>query len=509
MAEALKRTYDVVALKVEVEDAGASDGRMDVTFTLQGKVEGQLRDLGRWPVPDAVHGLTELLSRGRSRDLGDPQLDPGLIADLRAALERFVEGRRPLWVHLVKPYGALRFVPWERVLGPALGVPILMLPDFIFPRPREAVASLDVALCASAPLGWEEHSVRQALLVTAQAILRGSQRRTRLQVFADAMLGPTLKAEWGSEIANGSILLHEPQDAAEFVQDDPGSRLLDSAGVLRSPWLLWMRRALRERAVDVVHFCCHGHLSRGRGAMLFAQSPLDRSDTYLAGPVGALELQTFLTQVGAWSSAFESLPDNHSEPGLRGLADETAQARPGPMLMHNLRRDPAGMALADAYRFVYAPAPGFPPLSDALFLYCQPYLSLDAVVAPAPAPAPRRTRGRGGSPQPTAPAAVPVPRSAPAALPEVIRNAMQGQQVAAAARASPVDALFKGTENAQPWVATTERFAENLQLRYQELARDELLPEDIARHHSGIVTDTLESLRAAVAELAQRRGGRS
>lgn len=506
MAEALKRTYDVVVLKVEADEAGRSDGAVHARFTLQGKVNGQLRDLTFWQVRNAVHGLSELLSSkgGRSRGMPDPGLDPGFVNELKLFIERSVTERRPLWVHLVKPYGALRFVPWERVLGHALGVSILMLPDFIFARPREALASLDVALCASAPLGCEEYSVAEALRVTAHAILGGSPRPTRLQVFADAMLVPRLKVEWAGEIADGRVVLHNPQHAAEFVQEDPDSRLLDSSGVLRSPWLLWMRRALRARAVDVVHFCCHGHLSRGRGAMLFAQSPLDRSDTYLAGPVGALELQTFLTQVGAWSSAFESLPDNHSDAGLRGLADEMAQTRPGPMLMHNLGLDPTGAALAEAYRFIYAAEPGAPPASSAVFLYCQPYLSRDAVVQEISRA--RRTRGRSGLREPSPPAAVPQSTSGPSALPEVMRNALQSQQVAAAARASPVDALFNGKENAQPWVATTERFAESLQLRYQELARDELLPEAMARHQSAIVTDTLESLRTAVADLAKRRG---
>ena len=88
----------------------------------------------------------------------------------------------------------------------------------------------------------------------------------------------------------------------------------------------------------------------------------------------------------------------------------------------------------------------------------------------------------------------------------VLRNELQGLQVMAAARESQIDVLFAGNDTAQPWVATTERFAEDLQLRLQQLARDELVPESLARHQSEIAADTLESLRAAVTMLAQRRG---
>ncbi len=529
MAEMLKERYDLLVLKVELRDrAGPTsqgiDG-IDARFTLQGKVDGRLATLADLSQPDAVTGMVDVASaRSANPDVG---LSTDFLSMLGQAVAHFGDGQRPLWVHLVKPYGALRLVPWERLLVAVVNVPVLMLPDFIFPRPREATATLEVALCGSAPLGHESHSVRQALVMAVHAVLQGSARRTRVQLFTDANLAGDLRATFQAQAAAGQVLVHEPQDAAPFVQEDASSRTLDQAGVLRSPWLLWMRQALRERAVDVVHFCCHGRLTRGRGALLFAQSPLDRSDDYLAGPVGMTELQTFLTQVGAWSSAFTSLPDNFSEVGLRALADETAQNRPGPMLMHNLQLDPSGQALAQAYTFIYAAQPGPPPLSPALFLYCQPYLATVPVPESVPSPVPKparaatpRRRGRGlaeatsaGAEAPPPPPPPPPPaatfaarqRSA-TALPEVARNPMQARQAEAAALPSAVDALFGGHDNGSPWVATTERFADSVQLRYQELARDELLPLELCLQHASVADDTLAQLRTAVAELAQRRG---
>lgn len=473
----LKERYDLLVLKVELQDrAGPASDGIDARFTLEGKVEGRLATLADLTQPGAVTGLVDVVaSRNPNPEVG---LSTDFLSRLGQAVAHFGDGVRPLWVHLVKPYGALRLVAWERLLVAVVNLPVLMLPDFIFPRPREAAATLEVALCGSAPLGHEAHSVRQALVMAVDAILHGSARRTRVQLFTDANLVADLRATFQTQMAFGQVLVHDTQDAAPFVQEDASSRLLDQAGVLRSPWLLWMRQALHERAVDVVHFCCHARLTRGRGSLLFAQSPLDRSDDYLAGPVGMTELQTFLTQVGAWSSAFTSLPDNFSEVGLRALADETAQNRPGPMLMQNMQLDPTGHALAQAYGFIYAEQPGPPPLSPALFLYCQPYLATAPVA---------RQRGA-------------------AALPEVTRNPMQARQADAAALPSAVDVLFAGQNNASPWVAASERFADSVQLRYQELARDELLPRDLGLQHASVADDTLAQLRTAVAELAQRRG---
>ena len=539
----LKERYDLLVLKVELRDrAGTKSDGIDARFTLQGKVDGRLATLADLSQPGAVTGLTDLAAtRNPNPVVG---LSTDLLSQLGQAVAHFGDGQRPLWVHLVKPYGALRLLPWERLLVAVVNVPVLMLPDFIFPRPREATATLEVALCGSAPLGHESHGVRQALVMAVHAVLGGSARRTRVQLFTDANLAGEMRHIFQTQAAAGQVLVHDTQDAAPFVQEDTRSRLLDQAGVLRSPWLLWMRQALRERAVDVVHFCCHGRLTRGRGALLFAQSPLDRSDDYLAGPVGMTELQTLLTQVGAWSSAFTSLPDNFSEVGLRALADETAQNRPGPMLMHNMQLDPTGDALGRAYGFIYAAEPGPPPLSPALFLYCQPYLATASMPAAAPPPVVKpaavRRRGRSrveaasagvdrqpgrslfespsagvdrqpaSSPSPPPPPPPPPPftprERGAAALPEVARNPMQARQAEAAALPSAVDALFAGQHNASPWVATTERFADSVQLRYQELARDELLPQELCLQHASVADDTLAQLRAAVAELAQRRG---
>ncbi|MGH7305914.1 MAG: hypothetical protein ACRELZ_21725, partial [Candidatus Rokuibacteriota bacterium] len=321
-----------------------------------------------------------------------------------------------------------------------------------------------------------------ALHRAVESIREASPRRMRLHVFVDATLAEGLRAAWPDALGAGDIIAYDQQGAARYVEADPSSRVLDQAGKLRSPWLLWMREALNRRGVDVVHFVSHGYLSRHQGAMLFAQSPLERTDRYLAGPVGATELQTFLTQVGAWSTVFTSVEYNNSEVGIRSLADEIGQSRPGPMMMHTMERDLTGAALGAGYRFLYGRQRESAPRSTALFIYCQPYLDTHA------APAIRAKGARTGARRPV--------------LPELTRNRAQRAEIARAAEASPLDRFFAGDDSVATWVASTERFAEQVQLRYQQMARDEVLPADIYEQNARLVNDTIDRIRSAVAAAA-------
>ncbi|WP_028998729.1 hypothetical protein [Azohydromonas australica] len=521
MAELLKRDYDVVVLKVEANRAATQSPSREpqVRFTLQYHESATLVDGPVWefssdsiapPVPE------RRMARGLAPDIVLPQ---AMLDHLRGWFQQHTDGTKPLWVHLVKPYGLLRLVAWERVLGHALDVPILMLPDFLFPPPREALQTLDVVLCGSAPLGHEEASVHVAMVEAARAVLGGcdGQRRVHLHVFADRDIAVQLAATWQSEgLLGHRITLYDCDDAEPYVLEDPSSRLVDQTGALRSPWLLWMRQALLGQGVDVVHFVCHGWLSRERGALLFAQSPLQRTDRYLAGPVGAVELGTFLTQVGAWSTAFTALPDNHSDAGLRWLADEIAQSRPGPLLVHTVREDPAATALAEGYAFVYALEPRPAPKSTALLLYCQPYLSSDAVKAAATDVAwaqLRALRGpfssprfRGMAPSASSAAAVAAQTVATRSpFASVARSPLQQTVATWPLADSPLDRYFAGGDKVSSVVASTERFVEQVHLRLQQEVRDRGSEPSAAERARMLDTaKTLAKLREAVAEIESR-----
>lgn len=476
MAEELKRQYDIVVLKVELLDSSPN-----VRFTLQAKVKGRLADVGTWKSDTSDMGFPRRERREQQtyRDITG-NLSVAMLDSIRDWLYANGAGNAPLWLHLVKPYGVLRFVPWERALGGALPVPILMLPDFIFPPPRESALGLEVALCGSAPLDVEAHWVREAMFHTSRRILDSAARRTRLHIFTDADFAQDLREEYMSQGRLGDdVFVHDPSGAAAHVGRPPTD--VDQTGRLRSPWLLWMRDTLRGHSLDVAHFCGHGWLTRDRGALLFAESPVERTRRYLGGPVGQAELGTFLTQVGAWSSAFTSVYDNASEPGLRALADEIGQTRPGPLLMHTLANDPSASEVVDAYRFLYGTEPADAPKSLSLFMYCQPYLVRTQAQAPT---GERRLRG--------------------AASHTGLRNLVQARAVERAVTdESPLQPIIESSGTVQPWIASTERFAEQVQLRFQQSARDDDAGDDRTqdvRHE--VAFETVNKLRAAVARMA-------
>jgi len=484
MAEKLKRDYDLIVLKTELRDDDA--GQTAVSFTLQYKVKGILEDGRVWSATPESIGIDKLADNRALLGGGPPlQLPTQMLDDLVAWFREESDGNRALWVHLVRPYGALCLVPWERILGRALGVPIVMLPDFLFPPPLETEEELDVVVCGSAPLGHEQHSVLNGVQRAVEQMLDATGRRMHVHVFTDSDIASWLQQNWaGMPSITSRITIYDAKTAASFVTDDIPTRPLENANTLRSPWLLWMQEMLGGRAVDVAHFVCHGYMTRGRGALLFAQSPIERTDRFLAGPVGSPELQTFLNQVGAWSTTFTSLQDNYCEPGVRALADQIAQSRPGPLLMASVREDPHYEAFRTAYRFLYAPTRSPVPNSPALFMYCQPYL-----VGSANEPVVRKG----------------VTRSVGVALPA--RNPLQASIAdRSLVGSSALDQVFTSQPRVASWVAATERFAEQVHIRYQQLTRDEVASVQRAKHDSTIALDTVDRLRNFAARRATTSG---
>ncbi len=479
MAELLKREYNLVVLKVEMRSV-----RPEVLFTLQAKVDGTMTDVRIWLSTISVLGLTRDPTSTRAAP-ATGALPADLIGEIGQWMQDNIHDGQPLWVHLVKPYGALRFMPWERAFGPGFGHAILMLPDFLFPPPRESSDVLDVALCATAPLNVEEGFVREALHDAIGGIMKAAVRRTEVHVFTDTTLYNEVRA--ASTLVSDSnvrLTLYDPVDAAPYTLADISSRLVDRTGQLRSPWLLWMRNALVKHSVDVVHMIGHGYLMRDRGALLMAQSPLERTGDHRAGPVSAIELLNFMTQVGAWGTVLTGVRDNFSSMGLRALADEIGQSRPGPLLMHSLDRDPRQALLAPAYRLLFDTAPSGMPVSDALFVYCQPY----------------RVGNDSGDPFEVGMQGA--ERKHLTLESPVSRNYAQSAAAEEASRSpSALDAIILRAGPVKPWVAATERVAEQVQLRLQKNARDDDDdPVQSVRRHASITM--LDSLRESVAAFA-------
>jgi len=169
--------------------------------------------------------------------------------------------------------------------------------------------------------------------------------------------------------------------------------------------------------------------------------------------------------------------DDNSEPGIRALADDIAQTRPGPMMMHVLRHDPAAAALADGYRLLYSLQAEEAPRSTSLFIYCQPY----------------RVKGTSKGDYELQDAQPDYSFS---------RNTWQQHTAERASVSSPLDVLFQEEESVLPWVAATERFAEQVELRLQQSARDEDQPDEEQGRQQSVAMDIVDKLRASVARHA-------
>lgn len=420
--------------------------------------------LDEWRCTTEQLGLPEVLDRRKALYRGYEFQLPESVLD---AMKSWMDPHRPLWLRLERPSGYLRLVPWEQLLGPRLGVPILRLPDFETELPRETARALDVVLCGSAPSDEMPFPIVDYLVRIADRILSAVPRRTTLHVFTDGAAHPELKQRWTAQGKLGSaIQLYPPETAAPYAVPDPTSRIQDPAGRIESPWLLWIRDSLKGRSIDVAHFLCHGYLSQDRAALAFAESPLKNDVRQRSRFVGPAELSAFATQVGAWSTAFTSPERNYSEMGLRLLADTIAQSRPGPVLHHELRLDAGCVALARAYQFLYGPPGAPPPASPSLLLYCQPsFLEAPAMRSP--------TRSFAVGPE------TPAQKS--------------------------LRTLYETEENVPAWVAAAERSIEQVKLHLRKTAE---APGQTTRGGTEIdpVQETLRQIEEIVARAAKKGG---
>ncbi len=370
MGEALKRRYGLLALKVRLDTYGSRDEPI-IRLVLEAKVEGEFRTVGSWTFKANEFGLPETISGSRGQSF-EFRMPTGLVQDLRRLLQGEFAGQA-LWLHLVRPYGYVGLIPWERLLVPELKVAVLRLPDFIVPPPRESRRVLDVLLCASAPIAKEFFPAVGYLGRMARRLVDHVPRNVRLHCFVDDMLAGPLGGELKSLNLLDHATVYQASEAERYSIPEASTRIVDDQGRLRSPWLLWMRDALRGKSVDVVHMMCHGYFANDRGALALSQSPVVNADPRMSRFVGPTELGAFMTKVGAWAGVISAPQNNYSDLGSRALTEELGQTQPGAALFHDAERDPGADALASAYRFLFSPARMEPVVSPHLFMYCQPH----------------------------------------------------------------------------------------------------------------------------------------
>lgn len=360
MAEALQREYSLPVLKVRLDQSsGEPTARLQLVVNEQGAqavIEEQVESL-------AAFGFPRVPEQKRI----DPELFvPHAIVEMTASWirEELVPNAAggelgALWLHLVKPYGLLGAVPWERQLQPACGVPILRLPD-VLPGSERPCTSFEVALCATAPGERGARSTAWMVPDIAEAIAHGVGPPLRLHVFADEDGAEGLERELEARLP-GAAKVHAPPH--DFHRT--GRKTFESA------WLQWIRDETRGGVVDAVHFIVHGYSLGTEGAIVTTRSP-HAGDRDFPQAVQAAELRSFLTRVGVAAVGFTAPADNASPFGLLRLVDDLGSLRAGPVLLHDPTQAASPTVLADAYRLLSQDGPGRPPGDPSLVLFVQP-----------------------------------------------------------------------------------------------------------------------------------------
>ncbi len=377
MAEILKRKYELLVLKVNLD---TSTRQVVVHMAIEMQVDGEYRRVDEHRILAEAMGLPDRLEQRKTRYRGyDFTLPNDTIEWLKQCMIDHNPERVPLWLHLTKPYGYLGMVPWERLIQEELDVAILRVPEFLAEPPRENPSVLDVVLCSSRPAAKGSFMIVEHIGRIIDKIKMTVPHRTTIHVFVDRESYHELNHI--NSAFDDSVRFYDPETASSYMATEATLRIEDRPGQIRSPWLLWIRDSLQRTSIDVVHFVTHGYMSSDRGALALAESPLINKDRRMARFVGAAELTTFYTQIGAWATVFSSPENNYSEMGLRQLADTIAQKRPGPVVYHEIPQDWDAVAIGDVYRFLFGSALSAPPpATPSVFIYCHP---LRVITSPA------------------------------------------------------------------------------------------------------------------------------
>jgi hypothetical protein len=342
MPELVRRDHDLPTLRVRLSGEGP-DGPTAGLDVLRGWGEARpvteisTRSLG---LADHIRSARDV-SESRFR-LADTTI--AMIVDALHDLDADADAPA-YWLELPSPRGYLHLVPWERLLSPELGRPLLRLPNYTL-RPKAPGSTLRVVLVAGRTLGFAEFDVAYLLDELTTAWTAAVDRDVIVDVFVDADSYREVRYRLRDQ---PGVTVHDRRRPPDSLPDARG----DDA--MARPWLDWVGASLGGTATDVIHLVGHGHISGDRGALVLPAAPVDSTADRFIGPVLVNEA---MSRLGAWSLLLSGVPDNHCRPGLRDLADAASQARSGVVLLHEATAAEPAAELDPALRMVFG---GLPP----------------------------------------------------------------------------------------------------------------------------------------------------
>ena len=356
----LQRQYRLNVLQLRMDSA---DGKGMVIFTL---TAGDGEEIARLTAPIGDVGLPAVQSLDLQGETGLEdnrfRLPERILITLQSLISETGNPSDPLWLRISVPRGFLAAVPWERLLQPALGIPVLRLPQYLI-CPHAPPAHLDFVLCmSSTTLGEQAQAalVREVIRHVPPALAG----KMYFHVFTESKVHPLLHGLAAPEVPAGRISVHAP----------PAS-LDDAASPIARPcenwWLSWMKSVLGATTADEILFLCDGYRVRDEGALVLREPGSIGDADCTERLVFATELVEFLEDVGAWSFTIASTPCNRSASGLRMLHDRVAQQRPGPTVLYDMEYRHDLEALRQSWEFLYMP-PRRPPQWPTLSICCHP-----------------------------------------------------------------------------------------------------------------------------------------
>jgi hypothetical protein len=352
-----KSDHDLIVLRITLT---LVDGTPQVAFDLAGY--GKIGEQGRrtWRLGLAEIGVSERLNPESARDGAALSLPLQLQDGLKAGVVGMnPAANMPLWLDLVRPYGFLGILPWERVLGGLLERPVLRLPDFLL-RPRENADVLESAVLFDPRPSSSPEGVIEQIKIIVDELLAGSPRaQTRIHVFSNAICADALK----SISFDRRVVVHK-RAAKDAAPDKPGYSFVGSQ------WFDWMCAALDERSLDAVHFVCRARATESAAVLLLSSSPFSQeAQTLTSNDIG--DVGDALMRLGAWAAIFSPPPGEADGAAMAFVADTFAQSRPGSALFHPATTNCAH-DLREGYRALFSAEPTRPPRLTRGFLYCQP-----------------------------------------------------------------------------------------------------------------------------------------
>lgn len=353
MPRMVRIEHDLPTLRIHV----ARDDREELKAVFE-VVRGQGPVSTVREVPTRSLGLADRIRSARDVSESKFRLSPDVVDSLRTALVNLAADDVPAyWLELPSPRGYLQLLPWERLLSPALGRPLLRLPNFTL-RPNAPGPTLRIVVVAGRAVGTPDFDAATLVAAVADTWARSVTREVIIDVFVDAESFPDVRDRLAGD---PRVTMHDPSLAPDVLLG-PTSRGAEDDEVRTYPWLQWVTTELAGIATDVVHILCHGHISADRGALALPASPSASGADRFGRFIGPVKLCRALARLGAWSLLLSGVPGNHCPPGLRDLADAVSQARSGVVLLHQMAESDPVAELGSALSMVFGGLPQYLPL---------------------------------------------------------------------------------------------------------------------------------------------------